>query len=84
LKDIFHPDDGSAIIPECFGILDAVGSDIALEQTSCNLGKSLKLRRQDNRVGTKMMVVVIKNPTKTLIETKLERSVPKKPLTKEQ
>ena len=62
LMDYFHPDDGSALLPECFGVVDALKNEVALEQTSCNLGKSLKLRRQDNRVGTKMIVVVIKNP----------------------
>lgn len=68
LMDYFHPDDGSAIIPECFGVIDALKNEVALEQTSCNLGKSLKLRRQDNRVGTKMIVVVIKNPKQTEID----------------
>jgi len=61
-KDYFDPEDGAAIVPDCFGVIDAVNKDVALEQTSCNLGKSLKLKRQDNRIGPKQMIVIIKNP----------------------
>ena len=61
-KDYFDPEDGSALVPDCFGIIDAVNKDVALEQTSCNLGKSLRLKRQDNRIGPKQLIVVIKNP----------------------
>ena len=62
-NDYFDPEDGSAIVPDCFGVIDAVNKDVTLEQTSCNLGKSLKLRRQDNRIGPKQLIVIVKNPT---------------------
>jgi hypothetical protein len=61
-KDFFDPENGAALVPDCFGILDAVSKEVALEQTSCNLGKSLRLKRQDNRIGPKQMVVIIQNP----------------------
>jgi len=62
LKSYFTPEDGHVLIPDCFNAIDAVSSKVALEQTSCNLGKNLKLLRQDNRIGIKQLIVIIRNP----------------------
>lgn len=59
LSGLFDPEDGHALIPECFGTIDAEEYDVALEQTSCNLGKSLRLVRQDNRISLKQLIVVV-------------------------
>lgn len=58
LRDYFDPEDGSAVMPDCFGLIDAIESEVALESTSCNLGRSLKLKRQDNRIGRKQIIVI--------------------------
>ena len=62
LRDYFDPEDGSALLPECFGVIDTFEHDVALESVSCNLGKSLRLLRQDNRISYKQLVVIVKNP----------------------
>ena len=59
LNDYFDPMDGSALIPQCFGVIDAIRKDVALESTSCNLGKSLRLQRRDNRVDKKQLIVIV-------------------------
>lgn len=64
LNSYFDPDDGHAMIPDCFNAIDAMKDEIQLEATSCNLGKNLRLMRQDNRVGLKQLIVIIKNPRK--------------------
>lgn len=58
LRDYFDPEDGSARLPDCLGLIDAIESDVALESTSCNLGRALNLKRQDNRVRRKQIIVI--------------------------
>lgn len=41
LMESFDPEDGSAMIPECLGTVDALQAKVALESTSCMSGKSL-------------------------------------------
>jgi hypothetical protein len=45
LFEQFSPDDGSALLPDCFGVIDAMEEEVALESTSCNLGRNLLLHR---------------------------------------
>jgi len=71
LNDYFDPTDGSALIPQCFGVIDAVRKEVALETTSCNLGRSLRLQRRDNRVDIKQMIVIVKVVDEKLDMTKV-------------
>jgi hypothetical protein len=68
LNDYFDPTDGSALIPQCFGVIDAVRKEVALETTSCNLGRSLRLQRRDNRVDIKQLIVIVK-----VVDEKLDK-----------
>lgn len=52
-------------MPDCFGLIDAIESEVALESTSCNLGRSLKLKRQDNRIGRKQIIVITQDKKST-------------------
>jgi len=74
LKSYFNPEDGHALIPDCFNAIDAVSNKVALEQTSCNLGKNLRLLRQDNRIGIKQLIVIIRNPKPKTQESKDQAS----------
>lgn len=62
LFDQFNPEDGSALLPDCFGVIDAMEEEVALESTSCNLGRNLLLHRQDNRINCKQIIVIAQNP----------------------
>ena len=61
VKSLFDPEDGSVIIPECMGMIDTTKEKVNFESTSCNLGRNLKLSRQDNRIGVKHMIVIYEN-----------------------
>lgn len=60
------------MIPECFGVIDISKNHVNFESTSCNIGKSLKLRCFDNRVGIKMLIIIKRNGEPDICErTKL-------------
>jgi hypothetical protein len=65
LKGLFSPEDGSLLIPKCLGTIDSIKENVNFESTSSNLGRSLQLFRQDNRIGTKHLIVINKNEFKT-------------------
>ena len=58
LKSLFSPEDGSVLIPDCLGTIDSFKENVSFESTSSNLGRTLQLFRQDNRVGTKHLIVL--------------------------
>jgi len=58
MKDLFDPEDGTLMIPECLGTIDSIKEKVNFESTSSNLGRSLRLYRQNNRVGLKNLIVI--------------------------
>ena len=58
MRALFDPEDGSVTFPECLGIIDTSREKVNFESTSCNIGKSLRMKRYDNRVGVKMLIVI--------------------------
>ena len=58
LKGLFSPEDGTLLIPDCLGTIDSIKEEVNFESTSSNLGRTLQLLRQDNRVGTKHLIVL--------------------------
>lgn len=61
LNQVFDPEDGSLMMPECLGNIDSLNNRVNFESTSSNVGKSLLLKRQDVRVGAKQIIVITKN-----------------------
>jgi hypothetical protein len=59
--DLFNPEDGTLMLPEGLGVIDAAKDKVNFESTSCNIGKSLKLKQYDNKVGYKMLLVIRRN-----------------------
>ena len=59
---MFDPEDGSLMLPECLGNIDTLAGKVNFESTSSNVGKSLRLKRQDVRVGCKQIIVIVQNP----------------------
>ena len=55
---MFNPDNGTVLIPECLGTIDSIKEKVNFESTSCNIGRNLKMMRQDNRVGPKHLIVI--------------------------
>ena len=51
LNNMFDPEDGSLMIPECLGNIDTITNRVNFESTSSNVGRSLKLMRQDVRIS---------------------------------
>ena len=64
IYNLFDPDDGSVMIPECFGMIDVMRHSVNFESTSGHLGRSLLLRRQDNRIGPKQLIVIVEETSK--------------------
>lgn len=62
LDQMFDPEDGALLLPECLGNIDTLNGTVNFESTSSNVGKGLKLKRQDCRVGAKQIIVIIQNP----------------------
>lgn len=58
IKNRFEPDTGYVVIPECLGMMDVTSESVNFESTSGHLGRSLRLMRQDNRVGPKQLIVI--------------------------
>ena len=61
LKGLFSPEDGSVLFPDCLGTIDSINGNVNFESTSSKLGKKLLLFRQDNRVGTRHLIVLNKD-----------------------
>ena len=61
LRGLFDPEDGTLMFPECLGVIDSTKGGENFESTSCNIGKSLRLKRYDNRVDHKQLVVIRRN-----------------------
>lgn len=59
--DLFDPETGTVMLPECLGVIDAAKDKVSFESTSCNIGKSLKLKNYENKVGPKMLLVIRRN-----------------------
>jgi hypothetical protein len=53
------------LIPKCLGTIDSIKENVNFESTSSNLGRSLQLFRQDNRIGTKHLIVINKDEYET-------------------
>jgi len=51
LNTMFDPEDGALMIPECLGSIDTLVNRVNFESTSSNVGRSLKLFRQDVRIA---------------------------------
>lgn len=64
ISNLFDPDDGTVLIPECFGMIDVMRHSVSFESTSSHLGRSLTLRRQDNRIGPKQLIVIVEEISK--------------------
>ena len=62
LNDAFDPEDDSLMLPECLGNIDTLKGKVNFESTSANVGRSLKLKKQTNRVLTKQIIVIVQNP----------------------
>lgn len=63
LNEAFDPEDDSLMLPECLGNIDTINSGkVSFESTSSNVGRSLKLKKQNNRVLTKQIIVIVQNP----------------------
>lgn len=63
LNEAFDPEDDSLMLPECLGNIDTLSSGkVNFESTSANVGRSLKLRKQTNRVIAKQLIVIVQNP----------------------
>ena len=61
LNDAFDPEDDSLILPECLGNIDTLKGKVNFESTSANVGRSLKLKKQTNRVLEKQIIVIVQN-----------------------
>lgn len=65
LNEAFDPEDDSLMLPECLGNIDTLSSGrVNFESTSSNVGRSLKLKKQTNRVLAKQIIVIVQNPDK--------------------
>lgn len=62
LNDAFDPEDDSLMLPECLGNIDTLKGKVNFESTSANVGRSLKLKKQTNRVLAKQIIVIVQNP----------------------
>jgi hypothetical protein len=59
LNDAFDPEDDSLMLPECLGNIDSINAKVNFESTSSNVGRSLKLKKQTNRVLAKQIIVIV-------------------------
>jgi hypothetical protein len=59
LNDAFDPEDDSLMLPECLGNIDTINAKVNFESTSSNVGRSLKLKKQTNRVLAKQIIVIV-------------------------
>ena len=62
MRGLFDPEDDSLMFPECLGIIDSTKGSENFESTSCNIGRSLRLQRWNNRVGIKQLIVIKREP----------------------
>jgi hypothetical protein len=62
MRGLFDPEDDSLMFPECLGIIDSTKGSDNFESTSCNIGRSLRLQRWNNRVGIKQLIVIKREP----------------------
>ena len=67
---MFDPDDGTLMLPECLGSIDTLTNRVNFESTSSNVGRSLKLLRQDVRIKAKQIIVIVQNDLETKIAEK--------------
>ena len=71
LKALFDPEDGTVMLPECLGVIDTSREPVNFESTSCNIGKSLRLKNYKNRVGLKQLIIIRKDDDdETLFDSK--------------
>lgn len=71
LKALFDPEDGTVMFPECLGVIDTSREPVNFESTSCNIGKSLRLKNYKNRVGLKQLIIIRKDDDdETLFDSK--------------
>ena len=67
---MFDPEDGALLLPECLGNIDTLTNRVNFESTSSNVGRSLKLLRQDVRISSRQIIVIVQNDKETKIAEK--------------